>query len=233
MKQGETYVNGKRDIHSGNPYSRHSGSAGMADNTMGTYVPGMHENAPGVNSQVTAPRNDTPVIGFLYSISRKGIGEYWPLHLGTNTIGRSYDNDVCLKEMSVSDKHAVISIKQMKSTHKLIASVRDVGSKNGMYLNDEELDYDNHPCQSNDIITIGTNYKLLLLLIDAEAYGLTIAENFVAADEDDISDMSMGDFQPMNDSTQNPYNSDNRNVDSGTVDLNGGQSIRPGGTKFM
>ena len=233
MKQGETYVNGNRDAHNGNPYSRKSGSAGMAGDVMGTYVPGMHENAPGVNPAVAAQKNDTPVIGFLYSISRKGIGEYWPLHLGTNTIGRSYENDVCLKEMSVSDKHAVISIKQMKSTHKLIASIRDVGSKNGMYLNDEELDYDNHPCQSNDIITIGANYKLLLLLIDAEEYGLTIADNFVATDEDDVMDMSMGDFQPMNDSTQNPYSTDNRNIDSGTVDLNGGQSIKPGGTKFM
>jgi hypothetical protein len=73
---------------------------------------------------------------------------------------------------------------------------------------------------------------LLLILIDAEDYGLSVAEDFAAIEEDDtfFSDISGGD------DTQgrfNPYNSDNRNVDTGTVDLNGGQPNKPGGTKFM
>lgn len=229
MKQDETFVKARGTIN--NPYARKgfSGSAGE------TYVPGMHENAPGVTeSKIPHQSDNTPVIGFLYSISRKGIGEYWPLHLGTNTIGRTNDNDIVLLEKSVSEHHATLSIKQMKSTGKLIASIRDVGSKNGMYLNDEELDYDNHTCKLNDIITIGTNYKLLLILIDAEEYGLSVAEDFAAVEEDEMF------YGPSNfvsgDATQsrfNPYDADNRNVDTGTVDLNGSQPNKPGGTKFM
>ena len=229
MKEDETFVKSRR---MNNPYAR-KGFSGSASET---YVPGMHENAPGVtDSKFTQQRDNTPVIGFLYSISRKGIGEYWPLHLGTNTIGRSDDNDIVLLEKSVSEHHATLSIKQMKSTGKLIASIRDVGSKNGMYLNDDELDYDNHTCKLNDIITIGTNYKLLLLLIDAEEYGLSVSEEFAAVDEEDLyfGGPQSGFAGDATQSRFNPYNAENRNVDTGTVDLNGSQPNKPGGTKFM
>ena len=233
MKQDDTFVkSGNRD---NNPYAR-STSRMFAGNANETFVPGMQDNAPGVvDNKFDQAKGNTPVVGFLYSISRKGIGEFWPLHLGTNTIGRSSDCDIVLKERSVSEHHATLSIKQMKSTKKLIASIRDVGSKNGMYLNEEELDYDNHTCKLNDIITVGTNYKLLLILIDAEDYGLSVSEDFAAVEDEDafFGDMPQG-F--VGDNTQgrfNPYNSENRNVDTGTVDLNGGQPNKPGGTKFM
>ena len=232
MKQDDTFV--KSGNRGNNPYARSTGKP-FTTTSNETYVPGMHDYAPGVVENNFEPKDNSPVVGFLYSISRKGIGEYWPLHLGTNTIGRSADCDIVLKERSVSDHHATISIKQMKSTKKLIASIRDVGSKNGMYLNEEELDYDNHTCKLNDIITIGTSYKLLLILINAEDYGLSIAEDFAAVEEDDTNFGSIPDGI-RGDNTQgrfNPYNSDNRNVDTGTVDLNGGQPNKPGGTKFM
>ena len=182
-----------------------------------------------------AHQDGAPVVGFLYSISRKGIGEYWPLHLGTNTIGRAADCDIRLCEMSVSEHHATLSIKQMKQAQKLIASIRDTGSKNGMYLNEEELDYENHSCKTDDIITVGTSYKLLLILIDAEQCGLSVAENFVAAEEDDGMDAT-GTEYVGDDATRskfNPYDADHRNVDTGTVDLSGAQAGKPGGTKFM
>lgn len=237
MNQDETFVKNKGQRGGSNPYSR-SGNSGFGGQVNGTYVPGMQENAPGVNNELSNPMNNTPVVGFLYSISRKGIGEYWPLHLGTNTIGRAADCDIVLHERSVSEHHATLSIKQMKSTGKLIASIRDIGSKNGMYLNDEELDYENHACKLHDKITIGTCYKLLLILIDAEDYGLSVAENFMAdeeAENDFMGDNRFGQFAG-GDATQSRYNlydADNRNVDTGTVDLNGQQPTKPGGTKYM
>jgi pSer/pThr/pTyr-binding forkhead associated (FHA) protein len=224
MKQGDTYVNVRGGSNkSSNPYSRIS----EFDQNAGTYVPGMHAEAPGVKNENEEPTNDTPVVGFLYSISRKGIGEYWPLHLGSNTIGRATDCDVILNEMTVSEHHATISIKQMKSTHKLIASIRDIGSQNGIYLNEEELDYENHTCKSNDLITIGRCYKLLLLLVDTEQYGLSVAENFVPADGN-IS-------EPIGRITNefNPYNSSDRNVVEGTIDLSGDKFGDPGSTKYI
>lgn len=206
-----------------NPYAR-------PNSAKETFVPGMQENAPGVaENNHLKPKDTTPVIGFLYSISRKGIGEYWPLHLGTNTIGRSSDNDIVLLERSISEHHATLSIKQMKSTGKLIASIRDVGSKNGMYLNDEELDYDNHTCKLNDIITVGSCYKLLLILIDAADYGLSVAEDFVAEDEVPENPMDIPQA-PVDDSTASNFYK--REVNTGTVNLNGPQ-IKPGGTKYM
>jgi len=236
MKQGETFVRNNGQHGGGNPYAR-TANRGYGGSANETYVPGMQENAPGVNSNMVSKDNNTPVIGFLYSISRRGIGEYWPLHLGTNTIGRSMDCDIVLHERSVSEHHATLSIKQMKSTGKLIASIRDVGSKNGMYLNDEELDYDNHTCKLHDIITVGSNYKLLLILIDAEEYGLSVSEDFVADEEEDVfaEEGRFGQFD-NGDATQsrfNPYGAENRNIDTGTVDLNGQQPNKPGGTKFM
>ena len=187
MKQDETFVRGGN-----NPYARSRGGQRTGSET---YIPGMNDVTPGSVPSQASPqaKPNTPVVGFLYSISRKGIGEYWPLHLGTNTIGRSEDNDICLKEMSVSSKHATLSIKQMKSTHKLIASIRDTGSKTGMFLNDEELDYENHTCKANDIITVGSSYKLLLILIDAEEYGLSVAEGFVEDKQSTEDDFG---FQP-------------------------------------
>ena len=220
----------KKKFNSGdqtyNPYSR---SNKYYEQGMGTYVPGMHENPVDDNHgnmQPVHPQNDDPVVGFLSSISRKGIGEFWPLHLGTNKIGRSSDMDIVLKEMTVSEHHADILVKQLKkSENKVIASIRDAGSKTGIIVNDEELDYDMHKCQTNDIITIGSCYRLLLLLIDAEQYGLTVAENFMPADEiESYENYANGD------ASDDMYDSANRNVDTGTVDLNGAGFEGPGGT---
>lgn len=234
MKQDETFVRDNGQRRGNNPYVRSTNSGYGSGKE--TYVPGMQENAPGVNNSGMTQKDNTPVVGFLYSISRKGIGEYWPLHLGTNTIGRASDCDIILRERSVSEHHATISIKQMKSTGKLIASIKDVGSKNGMYLNEEELDYDNHTCKHNDKIIVGTCYKLLLILIDAKESGLSVAEDFMATEEDDFDfegPQRQFDYGDATQSRFNPYGSDNRNVDTGTVDLNGQQPDKPGKTKFM
>lgn len=124
----------------------------------------------------------TPVVGFLYSISRQGIGEYWPIKLGRNTIGRSASCDIQLAEASVSDLHASLSVKIMKSTGRLVASIRDEGSKTGLFLNDEELDYNNYSCKNLDVIVVGANYRILIILVDAPEYGLSAAENFVSTE---------------------------------------------------
>lgn len=209
-----------------NPYSR--SNSNYDQQGMGTYVPGMHENLvnDGPENKRSVPAtNDDPVVGFLYSISRKGIGEFWPLHLGTNTIGRSNDMDIILKEMTVSEHHADILVKQLKkSGNKVIASIRDAGSKTGIIVNDDELGYDLFTCKTNDIITIGSCYRLLLLLIDAEQYGLTVAENFIPADEVDDSDYI------NEDDMDGLYDPSKRNVDTGTVDLNGNNFEGPGAT---
>ena len=153
-----------------------------------TIVPGRNYSKSSIsnsnlvsNSTITEPQMDSsPVVGFLYSISRQGVGEYWPVKLGRNTIGRSSNCSIQLCEASVSDLHASLSVKIMKSTGRLVASVRDEGSKTGLFLNDQELDYDGYSCKNLDVLVVGASYKLLLILIDAVEYGLSAAENFVA-----------------------------------------------------
>ncbi len=225
----KTMIPGMEDNARGDFYSR--GSANSM--TAGTMVPGMQDSAvpspgnsiPGVSG--TTRTSTVPVVGFLYSISRCGIGEYWPLHVGTNTIGRSADNDIQLKEMSVSDHHASLAVRMMKSNGKLIASVCDKGSKNGMYLNDEELDFENHACKNGDIITVGTSYQLLILLINPNEYGLSVAENFVATD--DNPEPVFEDI-PTSTNPTDPY----ARRQNATVDLNGvNDDFDIGGTQTM
>ena len=187
----------------GNFYQRQPGAEPQHQGTM---VPGMNTQAPAVASPgampnpmagpagmpmgapvagpapVEAAQAAVPVVGFLYSISRQGFGEYWPLHVGTNTIGRSEDCDICLREQTVSEHHASLFIRQMKTSRKIIASIRDEGSKNGIFVNQNELTYDAFTCKNRDLITIGNNYVLLLILVDADEMGLSVATNFRPTD---------------------------------------------------
>lgn len=232
MSQEKTAVPGLGDVFSANPksklYSRSSTQVNYANNSIGTIVPSMERVAPGLKIKDSKDGNSSPVVGFLYSISRQGIGEYWPVHLGTNKIGRSEDCSIRLRENTVSDLHAELYVKQMKTTHKILASLRDVGSKNGIFVNDEELDYGTHECFNNDLITIGLNYRLLLILIDAEALGLSVSENFIAVQEEEEPEIP---FQPQSTSF-NPYDHNRRPI-TGTVAMDGSQDTEPGGTRFM
>lgn len=211
-------------------YSRSSSTqVNFGGQQRGTVVPGMEQLAPGVKSKESEDGNSSPVVGFLYSISRQGIGEYWPIHIGSNKIGRSEDCDICLKENTVSEIHAELNVKQMKTSHKVLASIKDVGSKNGIFVNEEELDYSTHECFNNDLITIGLNYKLLLILIDSVALGLTVSKDFMPVEDDDYD----ADIIQQSNTNFNPYDHNNR-AQGGTVPMDGGNTLDgPGYTKFM
>lgn len=129
---------------------------------------------------------DKPVIGFLYSISRGGITEYWPLHLGRNTIGCSNNNDIILLESSISSFHAVIHVMR---TDKLKVYIQDDNSVNGTVVNGKDLDFVIHECRNGDIIEIG-NYQLYLIIIDSDEIGLKVSDEFVGHEEE--SDRAVG-----------------------------------------
>ena len=223
MEQNKTWVPGMDD----NPYSRNSAPK---SNTGGaTVVPGMQKVAAGasIGNRDDIRRND-PVVGFLYSISRQGIGEYWPVYIGQNKIGRDEDNDICLHEGTVSAHHAVLYVKIMKTTGKVVASICDIGSKCGIFLNDEELGYEQATCKNDDVLTIGDNYKLLLIIVDAKAHGLTVADGFEATDDDDTFQYdARGDG-----GSTNPYDHNARPMD-GTDAIDGSPGPKPGRTRFV
>lgn len=120
-----------------------------------------------------------PVVGFLYSISRTSVGEYWPLHLGSNTIGSSAKCDIQLSEATVSGEHADLVVRQMKSPAKLIASVTDARSTNGTMINGASLGFSSQECFNGDVITFGEHYQCVLLLIDPKVYGLESSADFI------------------------------------------------------
>lgn len=209
-----------------NPYARVNAGGGNRV----TVVPGMNDNnAPNVSPE-NAPGKSVPVVGFLYSISRFGIGEYWPIHIGRNTIGRNEDCDICLKEETVSGLHASLNVKQMKTTTQLIASIRDEGSKTGMFVNDEELGYEPHSCKNQDLITIGDNYKLLFILINAEEMGLEVSKDFRSTETGDSASVP----PPFRDpgATNSFYDHNNR-AQGGTMALDGDDGTLPGHTQFL
>lgn len=230
MSENKTIIPGMEGSQSFNGRGFYSRDNSPAGNSYGrTIVPGMDVAATGNNQGVVSATQDVtsanvPVVGFLYSISRQGIGEYWPLHIGRNTIGRSENNDICLREATVSDVHASLNIKQMKTTHKILASIRDEGSKNGIFVNEEELDYGVHECKNHDKILIGDNYTLLLILIDSEAFGLEVAPNFKIVDAPINRSGIDNDTSAMYSSHEKPT--------GGTMSMNGANP-EYGKTKFL
>ena len=134
------------------------------------------------------PANGKPIRGFLYSISRNIVGEYWPLHIGKNTIGSSPKCDICLNEATVSESHASITIRVLENQEKTIASLKDTDSTNGTKINGEDVDFDANKLQNGDIIRFGTHYECLLLLIDTKETGLKVAEDFIPTEGDTMDD---------------------------------------------
>lgn len=222
-----TYVPGMDNAYARPGQQQSNGGTSGTSNTPkgGTYVPGLGtKNVSSASPEGARSKDDgAPVLGFLYSISRHGITEYWPLRVGANTIGRDASNDIVLLEESVSGSHAVIHTRMMKNG-KVIAQIQDVGSKNGIFVNDEELGYTAVECHNNDVIQIGEAYKLLLILVNSNECGIGVAQNFrdvESAPEDNI------------DIFKDPFvNSGSQN--RGTVPLSGDSTIAPPvGTRFM
>lgn len=192
----------------------------------GTVVPGMEEiqECPSNRNQVI---NNKPIVGFLYSVSRTPFGEYWPIYLGQNVIGRDNSCSIILEEGTVSSEHALIMVRKMKNPEKLIASIVDARSTCGTMINGESLGFDQVECKSMDVITIGENYELLFILIDNVMLNLSTREDFVpvntgysprARQEDVISSFTSSDFD-------RPFPVDAANS-QGKVNTNGNLSSR-------
>lgn len=254
MSQNKTVVPG---MESGNFHDKEQSSDFYSRGTnarataKGTVVPGMdsgyntnQRSQSSTTGESSHPSNQSgkPVAGFLYSISRQGIGEYWPLYLGQNTVGSSPKCSICLREGTVSGEHAVLVVRKMKNPEKTIASISDTRSTNGTMLNNESLGFSAAECFNGDIITIGENYELVLLLIDTKALGLRVSENFIPIEnqpeniEPQGSDpyspgfTQAGDmYPPKFQNSQDAYN-DYAGNNGGTVGMDGSNGIKSGGT---
>ncbi len=246
MSQNKTVIQGLTpDENAGGMTGMYARGAQPA--ARGTIVPGM-EGIGGVGagqpaaSAAPAQRRvvqpGKPVVGFLYSISRTQMGEYWPLQIGRNTIGQDDASDIVLKEGTVSGNHAVIIVRQIKNTGGVIAAVTDTQSTNGTMINGETIGFQAVECHSGDIITVGNNYELVLVLIDASKYNISVAEDFIPVEasepEDDYSDVpSFGGGNTQPEGFQQPWQGGYMD-NGGTVGLDGSMpGNNSGGTVSM
>lgn len=141
-----------------------------------------------------------PVMGFLYSVSRTPAGEFWPLYLGPNRIGRSQQCDVPLTEATVSENHATIVIRKMQNNGEsagLFVFIQDTGSTCGTMLNGVTLDFNPKECKNGDIISIGENYELYFVLIDSESLGLKTKPDFKSTVPNENIQMPSGLYTDM------------------------------------
>lgn len=161
----------EKTVYPGAPIS----NSGYPQNT--SFNGGFHPEQP-------TPKNDAdkkPILGFLYSVSKDYAGEYWPLYLGANNIGRGTDCSVVLNEGTVSQRHATLVIRQMQRQGEdvgLFVFIQDVGSMCGTQVNGETLDFNPRECKNGDIITIGENYELYFVLIEPKILGLAPKTTF-------------------------------------------------------
>ena len=201
MSQNRTIISGLEPDDSprqqNSNYNRQGGgdfySRGNGNSHRGTVVPGM-DDSPAPQGGQSAPQakpsygkaapQGKPVVGFLYSVSRYAGGEFWPLHIGQNVIGQNSKCDIQLPEGTVSGEHAVLVVRKMKNPEKVIASISDARSTNGTMINGVSLGFSAEECKNGDILTIGDNYELLVVLIDAPTLGLKVNPNFIAVETD-------------------------------------------------
>jgi pSer/pThr/pTyr-binding forkhead associated (FHA) protein len=135
---------------------------------------------PGMQSQPNnAAMHSTPIAGFFYSVSRTMAGEYWPIYEGPNKIGRAQDSVVQLNDPLVSDKHATLVVRPMYTANQktgVLVYIQDDASTCGTMLNGNSLGFEPKECHHGDILTIGPNYELYLILVDAASVGLAPKE---------------------------------------------------------
>lgn len=176
----KTYVPGVDENYTSNAPDSSDVSERRSQNPgNGTFIPFEDGDPKGkIGNRTTGNIKDKPVLGFLYSISRSAFGEFWPVYLGSNTIGRNDNADVVLSEGTVSGEHATLIVHQ-EDDGEVYAGIKDNGSTHGVKVNGKSAHFDVVGCNNMDIITIGKSYELLFILPDAKSLGLKKADNFV------------------------------------------------------
>jgi predicted component of type VI protein secretion system len=87
----------------------------------------------------------------------------WPLFKASHVIGREADSDIQIDERQVSRRHAEIIY-----SHQAYR-IRDLGSKNGTFLNGQAVSQDPQPVRNGDEIGIALCAKLTFVAEDATA----------------------------------------------------------------
>ncbi len=116
-----------------------------------TFVPVDQDHEPAVKG----PSDVDGVAGYALVVDRgPRAGLTWLLEPGTTSIGRGADQDIFLDDVTVSRRHAEITVGEA------VVSIKDAGSTNGIYVNGERLDETS--LSAGDEIIVG-KYHLILV----------------------------------------------------------------------
>lgn len=158
------------------------------------------------------PIQERVIIGVLFSISKGLLGEIFPIYLGRNLIGTSTSADICLKEQTVSEEHAILHVRCDNYPGDCYLSITDYGSSHGTTVNHKDCRYETLPVRDGDILVIGRHYQLCVCLFDIEKSGLFEDNEFEEPDTASVSIStqyhSSGDFY----SPSQSINNDNKTV---------------------
>ena len=155
--------------------------SGNVKGTSRTYVPDLYRQVAAEmrsEEEVSTPEfqngqvlrlQQRQLVGVLYSLSAGPDGELFPVYVGRNRIGSDTACDICLRESSVSEYHALLlTRKQTDYDGREYVNVvlSDNNSPSGTSVNGECL-YDRQQCSDGDIIGVGQHYELVLSLFTA------------------------------------------------------------------
>lgn len=105
---------------------------------------------------VSHPSAVEGVAGYALVVDRgPRAGLTWLLEPGITTLGRGPDQDIFLDDVTVSRRHAELTIPSNGS-----AQIKDAGSTNGIYINGDRLDESS--LSAGDEIIVG-KYHLILV----------------------------------------------------------------------
>jgi len=121
-------------------------------------------------------KEERNLVGFLVSYSKSEAGEYWPIREGRNSIGSFADNSIILIAPTVSDRHATLMVRRSKKDSRLMFIIKDENSTNGVFVNNEDIEYQPKELNERDIVKIG-DYEILVIIIDKIIHKLETKEN--------------------------------------------------------
>lgn len=129
----------------------------------------------------------------LVLLKKNGLHKFFSLPSSVTVIGRRHSCDLCIPLMSVSRKHCQLNYDEG------VLKVRDLGSRNGTYLNDKRID--EAVIQAGDSIRI----KPLTFVFQINGQPKDITEPDLAARDlsrqdtatEDVVDEQLDDFAEM------------------------------------
>jgi Inner membrane component of T3SS, cytoplasmic domain len=135
------------------PYCQRTGYQGAAGGDAGVAKTRLESeparDAAGRRTVLLTEKRKPPVVGWLVALSGEQKGEDFRLREGQNTLGSLPENEVVLRDSTISGKHASLRHKDGKFF------LTDLDSTNGTYLNDAAEPIAREELKDNDVIRVG------------------------------------------------------------------------------